>query len=320
MNPVTFQGVLAARRTVYQYLKPTPLIHYPELSELFGCSTYIKHENHQPTGSFKVRGGLNFMSQLPSDQRERGVVTATRGNHGGSIAYAAKQFGVHATIVVPHGNNSEKNSAMRAFGVELIEHGVDFDESRELCEELQTKRGLRYVHPANEPPLLHGVGTYSLEIFEDLPEVDTIIVPIGAGSGACGAITVAQAINPNVRVIGVQAENAPSVYRSWKAGQKIETDSANTVADGLATRVPFDLPFSILKDGISQISLVSEEEIREAIRMALRYTHNLIEGAAAAPIAAARKLEAELTDQNVVMIMSGANLDTETLRWVLREE
>ena len=260
------------------------------------------------------------MSQLPADQRKRGVITATRGNHGGSIAFAAKQFGVHATIVVPHGNNPEKNSAMRAFGAELIEHGVDFDESRELCEKLQNERGLYYVHPANEPPLLHGVGTYSLEIFEELPEVDTIIVPIGAGSGACGAITVVQAINPNVRVIGVQAENAPSVYRSWQAGQKIETDSANTVADGLATRVTFDLPFSILKDGISQILLVSEAEIREAIRMALRYTHNLIEGAAAAPIAAVRKLKAELADQNVVMIMSGANLDTETLRWVLTNE
>ena len=260
------------------------------------------------------------MSQLPTDQQERGVITATRGNHGGSIAYAAKQFGVHATIVVPHGNNPEKNSAMRAFGAELIEHGVDFDESRELCEKLQAERGLYYVHPANEPPLIHGVGTYSLEIFEDLPDVDTIIVPIGAGSGACGAITVAKAINPNVKVIGVQAENAPSVYRSWKAGQKVETDSANTVADGLATRVTFDLPFSILKGGISQMLLVSEAEIRKAIRMALRYTHNLIEGAAAAPIAAACKLKAELADQNVVMIMSGANLDTETLRWVLAEK
>lgn len=320
MNPVTFQGVLAARRIVYRYLKPTPLIHYPELSKLFGFQAYIKHENHQPTGSFKVRGGLNFMSQLPADQRERGVITATRGNHGGSIAYAANQFGVHATIVVPHGNNPEKNSAMRAFGAELIEHGVDFDESRELCEKLQTERGLRYVHPADEPPLFHGVGTYSLEIFEDLPEVDTIIVAIGAGSGACGVITVARAINPHVKVIGVQAENAPSVYRSWMAGEKIETDSANTVADGLATRVTFDLPLSILKDGISKIVLVSEEEIREAIRMALRYTHNLIEGAAAAPIAAARKLKAELADQNVAMVMSGANLDTETLRWVLGEE
>jgi threonine dehydratase len=314
---VTFQGILAARRVVYRFLKPTPLIHYPELSEILGFKAYIKHENHQPTGSFKVRGGLNFMSQLPEDQKQRGVITATRGNHGQSIAYAAKQLGVHATIVVPHGNNPEKNSAMRTYGAELIEHGADFDEARELCEKLQVERGLRYVHPANEPALLHGVGTYSLELFEELPNVDAIIVPIGAGSGSCGAITVARAINPNVKVIGVQAENAPSVYLSWKAGRKIETDSSNTFADGLATRVTFDLPFSILKDGISQVLLVSEAEIREAIQMALRYTHNLAEGAGAAPIAAARKLKAGLADQNVVMVMSGANLDTETLKWVL---
>ncbi len=317
MSFVTFQGILAARRVVYRFLKPTPLIHYPELSEILGFKAYIKHENHQPTGSFKVRGGLNFMSQLPEDQKQRGVITATRGNHGQSIAYAAKQLGVHATIVVPHGNNPEKNSAMRTYGAELIEHGADFDEARELCEKLQVERGLRYVHPANEPALLHGVGTYSLELFEELPNVDAIIVPIGAGSGSCGAITVARAINPNVKVIGVQAENAPSVYLSWKAGRKIETDSSNTFADGLATRVTFDLPFSILKDGISQVLLVSEAEIREAIQMALRYTHNLAEGAGAAPIAAARKLKAGLADQNVVMVMSGANLDTETLKWVL---
>ena len=317
MSFVTFQGILAARRVVYRFLKPTPLIHYPELSEILGFKAYIKHENHQPTGSFKVRGGLNFMSQLPEDQKQRGVITATRGNHGQSIAYAAKQLGVHATIVVPHGNNPEKNSTMRTYGAELIEHGTDFDEARELCEKLQVERGLRYVHPANEPALLHGVGTYSLELFEELPNVDAIIVPIGAGSGSCGAITVARAINPNVKVIGVQAENAPSVYLSWKAGRKIETDSSNTFADGLATRVTFDLPFSILKDGISQVLLVSEAEIREAIQMALRYTHNLAEGAGAAPIAAARKLKAGLADQNVVMVMSGANLDTETLKWVL---
>ena len=318
MSVVTFQGIVAARRVVYRFLKPTPLIHYPELSEILGFQAYIKHENHQVTGSFKVRGGLNFMSQLPADQKSRGVITATRGNHGQSVAYAAKQFGVHATIVVPHGNNPEKNSATRAFGAELIEHGVDFDEARELCEKLQAERGLFYVHPCNEPALFHGVGTYSLEIFEELPDVDAIIVPIGGGSGACGAITVAKAINPNVKVIGVQAEKAPAVYLSWKAGRKIDTESSDTFADGLATRVAFDLPLSILKRQIDGILLVSEEEIREAIRIALRYTHNLAEGAAAAPIAAARKLKAELAGQNVVMVMSGANLDTETLKWVLK--
>ncbi|MDE0044150.1 MAG: threonine dehydratase [Candidatus Poribacteria bacterium] len=318
MDSVTLHDIVAARRVVYRFLKPTPLIRYPELSGLLGFDAYIKHENHQPTGSFKVRGGLNFMSRLPESQKRRGVITVTSGNNGQSIAYAAKQFNVHATVVVPYGNNPEKNSAMRARGAELVEGGADFDEARELCTELQVERGLYFVDPLSEPALFHGVGTYSLEIFEQLPDATTIIVPIGGGSGACGAITVAQAINPNVKVIGVQAENAPAVYLSWKAGRKIQTDSCQTVADGLATRVPSDLPFSILKDGINQIVLVSEEEIRDAIRLMIRYTHNVVEAAAASALAAARKLKSGLADENVVMVMSGANLDTETLKSILK--
>lgn len=317
MASVTFRGIITARSVVARFLKPSPLIHYPELSEKLGFQAYVKHENHLPTGSFKVRGGLNFMHHLLQAQREKGVVTATRGNHGQSIAYAAAQFGVKATVVVPHGNNPEKNSAMRAFGAELIEHGADFDEARELCETLQAERGLYYVHPCLEPGLFHGVGTYSLEIFESLPNVDTIIVPIGGGSGSCGAITVAKAINPNVKIIGVQAEKAPAVYLSWKAGRHVETDSCNTMADGLATRVPFSLPFSIIKAGIHDIVLLSETELQEGIRLALRCTHNLAEGAGAAPLAAAHKLADTLAGQHVAMVMSGANLDKETLKDVL---
>ncbi|MCY3743340.1 MAG: pyridoxal-phosphate dependent enzyme, partial [Candidatus Poribacteria bacterium] len=227
------------------------------------------------------------------------------------------QFGVKTTVVVPHGNNPEKNSAMQAFGAELIEHGADFDEALVLCEKLQVERGLYYVHPCMEPALFHGVGTYSLEIFESLPNVDAIIVPIGGGSGSCGAITVAKAINPKVKVIGVQAENAPAIYRSWQAGQRMETDSCDTIADGLATRVPFSIPFSIIKKGIHDMVLLSESEIAEGIRSALRWTHNLAEGAGAAPLAAAHKLTDKLAGKNVVMVMSGANLDTETLKKVL---
>ena len=317
MNLVTFQGIIAARRIVYRFLNPTPLISYPELSNLLGFNAYVKHENHLPTGSFKIRGGLNFMAQLSDEQKGRGVITVTRGNHGQSIAFAGREFGVRTTIVVPHGNNPEKNSAMRAYGAELIEHGVDFDEARELCQTLQAERGFYYSNPLVEPALYHGVGTYSLEIFEELPNLDVIIVPIGGGSGSCGAITVARAIHPEAKIIGVQAENAPSIYLSWKAGKPIRTDSCETVADGLATRVPFDLPLSILKKGVHQIVLVSEAEIREAVRTALRYTHNLAEPAAAAPIAAARKLKAELKNRNVVMVMSGANIDTETLKSIV---
>ena len=318
MNSVTFHDIVAARRVVYRFLKPTPLIRYSELSDLLGFNAYIKHENHQLTGSFKVRGGLNFMSQLPEPQKRRGVITVTSGNNGQSIAYAAKQFGVHATVVLPYGNNPEKNSAVRALGAELIERGADFDEARELCGELQAERGHYYVNPLSEPALFHGIGTYSLEIFEELPDVTAIIVPIGGGSGACGAITVARVVNPDVKIIGVQAENAPAIYLSWKAGRKIQTDSCQTIADGLATRVPSDFPFSILKDGIHQIVLVSEEEMREAIRMMLRYTHNLVEAAAAATLAAACKLKSDLANEDVVMVMTGANLDTETLKSILR--
>ncbi len=313
MASLKFQDIIAARQVVARFLKSTPLIHYPELSEQLGFQAYIKHENHNPTGSFKVRGGLNFMHHLPQAQREKGVITATRGNHGQSIAYAAAQFGVKATIVVPYGNNPEKNSAMQAFGAELIEHGTDFDEARALCETLETERGLYYVHPCMEAALFHGVGTYSLEVFESLPTVDAIIVPIGGGSGSCGAITVAKAINPDVKVIGVQAENAPAIYRSWKEGKHVETDSCDTVADGLATRVPFPLPLSIIRNGIHDIVLLSEAELVEGIRLALRWTHNLAEGAGAAPIAAAHKLTDKLAGKNVVMVMTGANLDTETL-------
>ena len=319
MKSVTFHGIIAARKIVTCFFKPTPLTHYPELSEKLGFQAYIKHENHLPTGSFKVRGGINFMSNLPAEQKKQGVVTATRGNHGQSIAYAAAHFGVQATIVVPHGNNPEKNSAMRAFGAELIEHGHDFDEARELCDTLQAERGLYYVHPCMEPSLFHGVGTYSLEIFESLPDVHTMIVPIGGGSGVCGAITVAKAINPNVKIIGVQAENAPAVYRSWKAGKHVQTDSCDTVADGLATRVPFKLPFSIIKEGIHDIVTISEEEIISGIRCALRWTHNLAEGAGAAALAAAFKLADTLAGQNVVIIMTGGNLDMETLKEVLSD-
>ncbi|MCG9132935.1 threonine dehydratase [Candidatus Poribacteria bacterium] len=320
MAALTFQDIIAARQIVTRFLKPTPLIHYPELSEQLGFQAYIKHENHNPTGSFKIRGGLNFMHHLPEAQREKGVITATRGNHGQSIAYAAAQFGVKATVVVPHGNNPEKNSAMQAFGAELIEHGADFDEALVLCERLQAERGLYYVHPCMEPGLFHGVGTYSLEIFESLPNVDAIIVPIGGGSGSCGAITVAKAINPKVKVIGVQAENAPAIYRSWKEEVRVETDSCDTMADGIATRAPFLLPLSIIQDGIHDIVLLSESELEEGIRLALRWTHNLAEGAGASPIAAAHKLTDKLAGKNVVMVMSGGNLDTETLKKILAHQ
>jgi threonine dehydratase len=281
-----------------------------------GLQAYIKHENHTPIGAFKIRGGLNLMAHL-ARQGVPGVITATRGNHGQSVAMAARLHNIPATIVVPEGNNPEKNDLMRAQGAELLEHGKDFDEARALVEQLQHERGLYYVHPGNEPLLVNGVGTYWLEVYQDLPDPDVALVPVGGGSGVCAAITVLKALRPTVRIVGVQAENAPAVYQSWKSGHLSETESADTFADGLATRVAFALPFGIMQQGLDDMVLVSEEEMRQAIVRLLRTTHNLAEGAGAAPVAAAWKLRQSLQGQKVVMVLSGGNLDLATLRWVL---
>jgi len=317
---ISLKEIMRARNLIYRHLKPTPLIHYRPLSEISGFQTYVKHENHNPTGSFKVRGGLNLIASLPQEEKRRGVITATRGNHGQSIAMASRIFGIPCTVLVPHGNNPEKNRAMRGFGAELVEYGRDFDEARQRAEEIQGEKGLRYIHPANEPQLINGVGTYSLEIFEELPDVDVIIVPIGGGSGACGAITVSRALNPKVTVIGVQAEKAPSVYLSWKEGRMIKTERADTFADGLATRVPFEMTFDIIRSGISDIVTVSEGEIKSSIRLLLETTHNLAEGAGAAPLAAGLKMKDQLRGRKVVIVLSGGNIDVATLRWVLTDE
>jgi threonine dehydratase len=313
---ISLADVEAARPIVYQHMRPTPLIHYPLLSQELGVQAYIKHENHTPIGAFKIRGGLNLMAHL-ARQKVPGVITATRGNHGQSVALAARLHGIPATIVVPEGNNPEKNALMRAQGAQLIEHGKDFDAARLLVEQLQHERGLYYVHPANEPRLITGVGTYWLEVWEDLPDLDVALVPVGGGSGICAAISVLKTLRPAVRIIGVQAENAPAVYQSWKNHQLCETDSANTFADGLATRVAFALPFEIMQAGVDDMVLVSEEDMRQAIIRLLRTTHNLAEGAGAAPLAAAWKLRPTLQGQKVVMVMSGGNIDLATLRWVL---
>lgn len=315
-DAISLANVEAAQKVVYAHMRPTPLIHYPLLSQEMGLHAYIKHENHTPIGAFKIRGGLNLMSHL-ARQHVPGVITATRGNHGQSVATAARLHRVSATIVVPIGNNPEKNALMQAQGAELIEYGKDFDAARVLVEQLQHERGLYHVHPANEPLLINGVGTYWLEVCQDLPEFDVALVPIGGGSGVCAAITVLKSLRPQVRIIGVQAEKAPAVYQSWKQKRICETDSADTFADGLATRVAFALPFDIMQQGLDDMVLVSEDEIREAILRLLRTTHNLAEGAGAATVAAAWKQRQALQGHKVVMVVSGGNLDATTLRWVL---
>lgn len=314
---VSIDGVRSARDVVYAHLPRTPLIQHPLLVEALGLEIRVKHENHLPTGAFKVRGGVNLMRRLPEDQKARGVATATRGNHGQSIAFAARLHNVRCVIVVPHGNNPEKNAAMRAYGADVIEHGKDFDEALAHCHELASRDDMRFVHAGNEPHLINGVGTYSLEILEDFPEVDTVIYPVGGGSAICGGITVFRALKPDVRIIGVQAATAPSVYNSWRNGTRTPSDSANTFADGLATREPFDLPFAIIKGGVDEMVTVTEEEMCEAVRFLFQTTHNLAEGAAAAPFAAAKKLADDLRDQKVVGVFSGGNIDIETFKDVL---
>lgn len=315
--PPTLRDVYAARARIASVVRPTPLVRHPLLAAELGLDVYVKHENHNPTCAFKVRGGLNLVASLAPAQRTRGVITASTGNHGQSIAFACQRAGVPCTILVPRGNNPEKNAAMRAFGATVEEHGKDFDEARERVERLAAERGLRYVHSANEPRLIAGVGTYALEIFEDLPAVDTIFVPIGGGSGASGLVTVRDALGARTRIVGVQAERADAFARSWHGPARVVGDSADTFAEGMATRVTFDLTFDILKRGLADVVTLSEDEIADGIRLALRATHNLAEGAGAAPIAAAWKRRADLQGRTVVCVMSGGNLDTATLGRIL---
>lgn len=315
----TYQDILAARSVVSRYLPRTPVYHSPGLSHLLGCELFIKHENHLPTSAFKVRGGINFMASLGLAEKQRGIITATRGNHGLSIAYAARLFGTKAVLVVPQGNNPEKNAGMSALGAEVVEYGKDFDEAREYAASLVTTHGYYYLHPANEPRLIAGVGTYAVELFEDVPRPDVVIVPIGLGSGICGVSLVREQVSPRTTVIGVQAERAPAVYLSWKEKRLITTDSAETLADGLATRVPAELTQALINRLVDDIVTVDEEGILQAIRLLLFHTHNLAEGAGAAALAAALQLRARLAGQQVVIILSGGNIDAATLRRVLQE-
>jgi len=317
MTAPSLADVHAARERIGAYIRPTPLLRHPLLDAESGLELWVKHENHNPTGAFKVRGGLNVIASLSADERARGVVTASTGNHGQSIAMASRLHRVACTVWVPEGNNPEKNAAIVAMGATVEETGRDFDEARERCERRAGETGARYVHSANEPLLLAGVATYALEVFEALPEADVIFVPIGGGSGACGFITVRNALGRKARIIGVGAANADAVYRSWRGPERVTGTSAATFAEGMATRVTFDLTFGLLKQSLDDFVLLSEEELAEGVRIALRCTHNLAEGAGAASLAAARRARSDLAGKKVVCVMSGGNIDARTLRDVM---
>ena len=309
--------IRAARSRIIDIIQPTPLLRHPLLAQELDLDLWVKHENHNPTGAFKVRGGLNLVRSLDAYERSRGVVTASTGNHGQSIAMACQLDGVKCTVFVPDRNNPEKNAAMRALGAVVHEGGRDFDEARERCEKVARRTGARYVHSANEPLLIAGVATYALEIFETLPTVDVILVPIGGGSGACGNCLVRTALGRNTRVIGIQAAKADAFARSWHGTERVVADSAATFAEGMATRVTFDLTFGILRELLDDVITLTEEELAGGVRLALRTTHNLAEGAGAASLAAAVKLKNELAGKNVVAVMSGGNLDDAKLRRIL---
>ncbi|MDR0341514.1 MAG: threonine/serine dehydratase [Nocardiopsaceae bacterium] len=299
--------VLAARERIAPYLRPTPLYRYPALDALAGAQLRVKHENHQPVGAFKVRGGVNLISQLSPDDRRRGVIAASTGNHGQSVAFAADLFGVRALVCVPEQANPVKVESMRALGAEVIGHGSDFDDAREHCQQLAARDGYRYIHSGNEPALIAGVATSTLEILAERPDTEVIVVPVGGGSGAAGACIVAKAVRPAIEVIGVQAAAAPAAYRSWQARALVE-DVSGTLAEGLATRTAFELPQRILWRLLDDFILVSEDELTNATRVMIEKTHSLTEPAGAAALAAVLADRDRFAGRNVAVVCSGGNI------------
>ncbi|MBW7882777.1 MAG: threonine/serine dehydratase [Caldilineaceae bacterium] len=314
----TFQDVLEAQRTITPYLSPTPLHHYPQLDALLDATVFVKHENYQPIGAFKVRGGINYMAHLPPAGRECGVVSASTGNHGQSIAYAARLFGVRAVIVVPEGANRVKVEAMRAYGAEIVFHGADFEACKRHCVTLEKEQGLRFVSSGDEPLLIAGVATHTLEILEREPDVDTIIVPVGGGSGAAGAALVAKRVNPDIRVIGVQAEGAPAAYLTWQA-RAARTAPIQTFAGGLATGEPFMMPQRLLWEYLDDFVLVDDHALMQAVRLYLEKAKTLAEPAGAAPLAAALQRRETLQGKKVALILSGGNISPEELALCLEQ-
>lgn len=313
MNPPTFWDVLDARRVIRDHLLPTPLHHYPTLDRLLEARVYVKHENYQPIGAFKVRGGINLVSRLTAAEREQGVITASTGNHGQSIAYAARLFGVRAVIVAPVGANPVKVEAMESLGAQVVFHGQDFQAAKTHCEQMAQEQGLRLISSGDEPHLIAGVGTHTLEILEQQPDVEMVFVPIGGGSGAAGACLVAKAINPAIQVIGVQAAAAPAAHLTWK-NREYTTAEMETAAEGVATRAPFMLPQQILWRHLDDFLLVEEEEMRQAVRLYLEKAKTLAELAGAAPLAAALQARDRVRGRTIALILSGGNISPDKLR------
>ena len=312
-QPLTTAEFARAAQTIYQWITPTPQIAWPMLAARSGCEVWVKHENHLPTGAFKVRGGLWFMHELAAtNAAPNGVICATRGNHGQSIAHAARVHGVTATIVVPYGNNPEKNRAMSALGAELIEHGADFNEALDHATELAAVRGLFPV-PSFDPLLVQGVGTYAYEFLRAVPDLDCVYVPIGLGSGIAGMVAARNALGHAAEIVGVVATKADAYAQSFAARKVVTTATAATLADGLAVRVPAATALEYMLTGVARIVRVDDDEILRAIGAYYVDTHNLAEGAGAAPLAALLQERERMRGRRVGLILSGANLDRPSL-------
>ncbi len=308
-----------ASALVHTTVPPTPQRRWPLLEARVGCELWVKHENHAPTGAFKVRGGLVYLDGLTRQTpRPRGVIAATRGNHGQSIAFAAARHGLSATVVVPHGNSTEKNAAMRAFGAELIEHGTDFQESFEYARDLARDRQLHFVG-AFEEGLIRGVATYAWELFEAVPDLDAIYVPIGMGSGICGVIGTRDALGLKTAVVGVVSDVLPAYRLSFEQGKPVATAPASTIADGLACRVPDSTAVGVIRAGADRVVSVSEAAIRAAMRHYFTDTHNVVEGAGAAPLAAVLADRDRLKGRRVAVVASGGNVDADVFAGVLAQ-
>ena len=316
MSIPKLQDILQAQKRIRPYLARTPLHSYPAINELVGTTLFIKHENYQPVGAFKVRGGINLVSQMGPDERQRGIITASTGNHGQSVAYAARLFGVKARIVVPEKANPGKVAAIEGMGAEVIKHGATYDESKLHCETLAHEHGYRYIHSGNEPLLIAGVGTEGLEMLEDEPDLEVIFVPIGGGSGAAGVCIAAHAIDPAIQVIGVQSEASPAAYETWRE-HGLVTAPNRTYAEGLATGVAFELPQEIMREHLHDFLLVSESDLLQAMVWMIERAHTLAEGAGAAALAGAYRMRDELKGKKVGIICSGGNTSLEHLRLAL---
>ena len=315
----TFADVLTAARTIRPYLSKTAFYESVSLGKIIGCSLFIKYENHQPVNSFKIRGALNRMVHMAPEERIRGFVTASMGNHGLGVCFAAKILELRATCVVPEKANPDKVEAMRNLGAEVVHHGSDFEAASEHAQKLAADRGSTFLHPHNDHLIIAGHATAALEMFEDEPELDTIVFPIGGGTLIAGAALVAKTLVPSVRVVGVQAANLPAFRASLDAGHILEVPPASTFAEGVAVREPPELTYGLVRDLVDEIITVTEEEMRRAILLLLEKTHNLAEGAGAAGLAGVIKIREQLAGRTVGTVLSGGNLPWHVLNRALND-